>query len=88
MALATNSNNNFNSNDINSNSNNNNNNTMQNNCTPASRQHVYGSLNNFHIEKQIGQGQFSQVFKAKCLVDNRVVALKRMKVNKSNRIEF
>lgn len=53
---------------------------MQNNCTPASRQHVYGSLDNFHIEKQIGQGQFSQVFKAKCLVDNRVVALKRMKI--------
>ena len=89
MALATNSN--FNSNDINSNNNNsnnsnnnnNNNNTMQNNCTPASRQHIYGSLDNFHIEKQIGQGQFSQVFKAKCLVDNRVVALKRMKVKKS-----
>ena len=48
--------------------------------TLASRQHVYGSLENFHIEKQIGQGQFSQVFKAKCLVDNRVVALKRMKI--------
>lgn len=48
--------------------------------TSASRQHVYGSLENFHIEKQIGQGQFSQVFKAKCLIDNRVVALKRMKI--------
>jgi serine/threonine protein kinase len=43
-------------------------------------QHVYGSLQNFEMEKQIGQGQFSQVFKARCLVDNRVVALKRMKV--------
>jgi NIMA (never in mitosis gene a)-related kinase len=56
---------------------------MQNNSTPVSRQHLYGSLENFHIEKQIGQGQFSQVFKAKCLIDHRVVALKRMKVNKN-----
>lgn len=53
---------------------------MQNNCTPISRQHLYGTLENFQIEKQIGQGQFSQVFKAKCLVDARVVALKRMKI--------
>lgn len=53
---------------------------MQNNCTPISRQHLYGTLENFQIEKQIGQGQFSQVFKAKCLVDQRVVALKRMKI--------
>ncbi len=53
---------------------------MLNNCTPISRQHLYGSLDNFQIEKQIGQGQFSQVFKAKCLVDQRVVALKRMKI--------
>lgn len=58
----------------------NNNGMMLNNCTPISRQHVYGSLENFETEKQIGQGQFSQVFKARCLVDNRVVALKRMKV--------
>lgn len=58
---------------------------MQNNCTPISsqhNQHAYGSLQNFEIEKQIGQGQFSQVFKARCLVDSRVVALKRMKVKK------
>ena len=56
------------------------NNMMLNNCTPMSRQHTYGDINNFEIEKQIGQGQFSQVFKARCLLDNRVVALKRMKV--------
>jgi serine/threonine protein kinase len=73
MALAT----NLKSNDINK---------MQNNSTPVSRQHLYGSLENFHIEKQIGQGQFSQVFKAKCLIDHRVVALKRMKVNKKCKI--
>lgn len=45
-----------------------------------SRQNTYGRLENFEIEKQIGQGQFSQVFKARCLVDGRVVALKKMKV--------
>ena len=54
---------------------------MLNNCTPASRQHIYGSLENFQTEKQIGQGQFSQVYRAKCMVDGRVVALKRVKVN-------
>lgn len=53
---------------------------MLNNCTPISKQHLYGNLANFETEKQIGQGQFSQVFKAKCLMDNRVVALKRMKI--------
>lgn len=53
---------------------------MLNNCTPISKQHLYGNLANFETEKQIGQGQFSQVFKARCLMDNRVVALKRMKV--------
>jgi hypothetical protein len=53
---------------------------MLNNCTPISKQHLYGNLANFETEKQIGQGQFSQVFKARCLLDNRVVALKRMKV--------
>ena len=63
-------------------SNNNNVNMMLNNCTPVSRQHIYGDLSNFDTEKQIGQGQFSQVFKARCRVDNRVVALKRMKVRK------
>jgi serine/threonine protein kinase len=61
-------------------SNNNNVNMMLNNCTPVSRQHIYGDLSNFDTEKQIGQGQFSQVFKARCRVDNRVVALKRMKI--------
>ncbi len=53
---------------------------MANNCTPMSRQHIYGNLANFETEKQIGQGQFSQVFKARCIIDNRVVALKKMKI--------
>ena len=53
---------------------------MATNCTPMSRQHIYGDLANFETEKQIGQGQFSQVFKARCIIDNRVVALKKMKI--------
>ena len=61
---------------------------MHNNCTPISRQHIYGSLDHFQIEKQIGQGQFSQVFKAKSLIDARVVALKRMKVKQSFNLNF
>ncbi len=63
---------------------------INNNCTQMSRQHIYGSLDNFQIEKQIGQGQFSQVFKAKSSIDGRVVALKRMKVSlhNINKIDF
>jgi serine/threonine protein kinase len=54
---------------------------MASNCTPASsKHHIYGSIENFEIEKQIGQGQFSQVYRARCLADSKVVALKRMKV--------
>jgi hypothetical protein len=55
-------------------------NIMQSNCTPINKQLMYGALENFETEKQIGQGQFSQVFKARCILDGRTVALKRMKV--------
>ena len=40
----------------------------------------YGSLKNFQVEKKIGQGQFSVVFRAKCMVDKRIVALKKIQV--------
>ena len=43
-------------------------------------QQIYGCLSNFEIERQIGQGQFSQVFRAKCLIDGATVALKKMKL--------
>ena len=40
----------------------------------------YNSIQYFEIEKQIGKGQFSEVFRAKCIADNRTFALKRIRV--------
>lgn len=41
----------------------------------------YSDLSNFLIEKKIGRGQFSEVYRATCLLDNRQVALKKVQVN-------
>lgn len=41
---------------------------------------IYGSLQNFAIEKKIGRGQFSVVYKARCLIDNSIIALKKVQV--------
>ena len=41
----------------------------------------YGSISNFEIEKKIGRGQFSVVYRARCLVDNSIVALKKVQVS-------
>lgn len=38
-------------------------------------------LSNFRVEKKIGRGQFSEVYKATCLLDNQRVALKKVQVN-------
>ncbi|XP_071801873.1 serine/threonine-protein kinase Nek7-like isoform X2 [Asterias amurensis] len=40
----------------------------------------YNNLANFVIEKKIGKGQFSEVYKAQCLVDNSIVALKKVQI--------
>ena len=40
----------------------------------------YNSLNNFEIQKRIGKGQFSEVYRAKCLIDNSIVALKKVQI--------
>lgn len=40
----------------------------------------YSSQSNFSIEKKIGKGQFSVVYKARCLLDNNIVALKKIQV--------
>ena len=53
---------------------------MANNYASINKQDIYGSLQNFETEKQIGQGQFSLVYRAKCLVDGTTVALKKMKI--------
>ena len=41
---------------------------------------IFGTLKNFEIEKRIGKGQFSEVWKARCIVDNSVIALKKVQV--------
>ncbi|XP_042534650.1 serine/threonine-protein kinase Nek6 isoform X1 [Dipodomys spectabilis] len=38
------------------------------------------SLADFQIEKKIGRGQFSEVYKATCLLDRRTVALKKVQI--------
>ncbi|XP_013862774.1 serine/threonine-protein kinase Nek7 [Austrofundulus limnaeus] len=40
----------------------------------------YNSLANFQIEKKIGRGQFSEVYRARCLLDNTSVALKKVQI--------
>ena len=44
------------------------------------RDNIYGRLSHFEIDKKIGKGQFSEVFRAKCKVDNSIVALKKVQV--------
>lgn len=52
------------------------------NSTPViGNTNYYNDIVNFEIEKPIGKGQFSEVFRARCLLDNRVVALKKVKVS-------
>lgn len=44
-------------------------------------EYVYSCLANYHVLKRIGKGQFSEVYKAKCLADDgRIVALKKVQV--------
>ncbi|KAI4877100.1 hypothetical protein NFI96_026453 [Prochilodus magdalenae] len=40
----------------------------------------YNTLSNFHIEKKIGRGQFSEVYRATYLLDNTPVALKKVQI--------
>jgi len=41
---------------------------------------IYGCLANFKIDKKIGKGQFSVVYKAKSKIDARDVALKKVQI--------
>jgi NIMA (never in mitosis gene a)-related kinase len=51
--------------------------------TPAAEpdDSCFTSINNFVIEKKIGRGQFSVVYKARCTVDISIVELKKVQVN-------
>ena len=41
---------------------------------------IYCRLENFEIEKKVGRGQFSVVYKAKCRLNGQPVALKKVQV--------
>lgn len=41
---------------------------------------IKGNLSNFVIEKRIGKGQFSVVYKAKCAQSSEIVALKKIQI--------
>lgn len=40
----------------------------------------YNALANYQIERKIGRGQFSEVYRAICLLDNKPTALKKVKI--------
>ncbi|KAG0721722.1 Serine/threonine-protein kinase Nek7 [Chionoecetes opilio] len=46
----------------------------------SSSDSIYGTLSNFDIEKKIGKGQFSVVYRARCKVDHAVLALKKVQI--------
>ena len=41
---------------------------------------AYGKLENFEIDRKIGKGQFSVVYKAVCKVNDVLVALKKVQI--------
>lgn len=41
---------------------------------------LYQSLSIFDVEKKIGKGQFSVVYRARCRTDGAVVALKKVQI--------
>lgn len=45
---------------------------------------TYGSIECFELEKKIGKGQFSEVYRAKCLTNEETVALKKIQVLNNN----
>lgn len=41
---------------------------------------VYSTLSNFVVEKKIGRGQFSVVYRGRCVANDQIVALKKVQV--------
>ena len=46
----------------------------------SSSDSIYGRLSNFDIDRKIGKGQFSVVYRARCRVDRTYVALKKVQI--------
>ncbi|XP_071948168.1 serine/threonine-protein kinase Nek7-like isoform X1 [Antedon mediterranea] len=46
----------------------------------ATTEDHYSHLDNFVIEKKIGKGQFSEVYRAKSVIDNSIIALKKVQI--------
>ena len=46
----------------------------------SSSDSIYGKLSNFKIDRKIGKGQFSVVYRAECKVDRLPVALKKVQI--------
>ena len=46
----------------------------------------FNSLSNYRIDKKIGKGQFSEVYRATYLLENKLVALKKVKVRLNSEI--
>lgn len=42
---------------------------------------LYGKLENMNVDKKIGKGQFSEVYRAKNIINGEYVALKKIQVS-------
>ncbi|XP_071097253.1 serine/threonine-protein kinase Nek7-like [Haliotis cracherodii] len=49
-------------------------------CVTQDSDNIYSGLTNFKVEKKIGKGQFSEVWRALNLIDNSIVALKKVQI--------
>jgi len=50
-------------------------------AVPLPSEDLFCRLANFEIEKKIGRGQFSTVYRARCLSNGTIVALKKVQVS-------
>jgi len=55
---------------------------------PPPSEQLFCRLANFEIEKKIGRGQFSTVFRARCQTNGTIVALKKVQVKLHNLFIF
>jgi len=55
---------------------------------PLPSEQLFCRLANFEIEKKIGRGQFSTVFRARCRTNGVIVALKKVQVKTAEFFSF